>query len=220
MAALKPELRADEMKWRSCWFHRMGELLERYYKAQGGLNMSQKLWHTQASLDYFPGHYFLNCMLQLIGRQQELSKLKLDCLANGRQLYDPAVLETIVKASSSFLGKEYEMVDPSQPGRTIKSGDRFDESMTQYKLYEESLVQLGIHILTAGQLATGYYRQRSQLLQGPTGSLYSRTIHFINYHLAELLDRQEREDEDGEMITGEVKPLVSIQEKQKIRRQI
>ena len=68
MATLKPELRIDEMKWRSCWFNMMGKLLERYYKQQGGLNMSRKDWHTQASLDVFPGHYFLNCMLQLIAR--------------------------------------------------------------------------------------------------------------------------------------------------------
>ena len=80
------------------------------------------------------------------------------------------------------------------------------------------MVQLGIHILTAGQIAIGYYRQRSQLMQGPTGSLYVRTVHFINYHLSELLDRQGREEEDGEMITGEIKPLVGVQEKQKIRR--
>ena len=90
--------------------------------------------------------------------------------------------------------------------------------MTQYKLYEESLVQLGIHILTAGQIAIGYYRQRSQLMQGPTGSLYVRTVHFINYHLSELLDRQGREADDD--ISGESKPLVGIQEKQKTRRQI
>jgi hypothetical protein len=29
---LKGSLRIEEMKWRSCWFHTMGQLLERYYK--------------------------------------------------------------------------------------------------------------------------------------------------------------------------------------------
>ena len=77
--------------------------------------------------------------------------MKLDCLAQGRQLYNPAVLETVIKASSSFLGKEFEVVDPtSASGKNIKSGDKFDQTMTQYKLYEEAKVQLGIHILTAG----------------------------------------------------------------------
>ena len=73
------------------------------------------------------------------------------------------------------------------------------------------MVQLGVHILTAGQIAIGYYRQRSQLMQGPTGSLYVRTVHSINYHLSELLDRQGREAEED--ILGEVKPLVGIPEK-------
>ena len=103
------------------------------------------------------------------------------------------MLEQVVKASSSFIGKEFELADHhhhSAGGKSVKSGERFDASMIQYRLYEESLVQLGIHILTAGQIAIGYYRQRSQLMQGPTGSLYSRTINFINYHLSELLDRQ------------------------------
>ena len=50
------------------------------------------------------------------------------------------------------------MIDPSGAGKNLKSGERFDLTMTQYKLYEESLVQLGIHILTAGQIAIGYYR--------------------------------------------------------------
>jgi hypothetical protein len=89
-------------------------------------------------------------MLQLIARQQELGKIRLDCLTSGKSPFDHGVLETIVKSSSSFIAKEYEVVDSTQPGKTIKSGDRFDESMSHFRLYEESLVQLGIHILTAG----------------------------------------------------------------------
>ena len=32
MSTLKPEARLEEMKWRSCWFFTMGQLLERFYK--------------------------------------------------------------------------------------------------------------------------------------------------------------------------------------------
>lgn len=49
-------------------------------------------------------------------------------------------------------------------------------------------------------------------MQGPTGSLYMRTIHYINYHLSELLDKTGRDEEDGNII-DEVKPLNSVQEK-------
>lgn len=38
-------------------------------------------------------------------------------------------------------------------------------------------------------------------MKGPTGSLYQRTVNFINYHLSELLDRQGR-DEDLSDIFG------------------
>jgi len=56
-----------------------------------------------------------------------------------------------------------------------------------------------------------------------------RNVHFINYHLSELLDRQGREElesisEDPSSsdiaASSDIKPLVSVQEKQKIRRQI
>ena len=56
-------------------------------------------------------------------------------------------------------------------------------------------------------------------MKGPTGSLYQRTVNFINYHLSELLDRQGRdEDEDLSDIFGppsltEASPQVSTKEK-------
>jgi len=57
---------------------------------------------------------------------------------NGKQLYDHAVLETVVKANSSYLGKEFEVADPASSGKTVRSGAPYEQSMTQYKLYEES----------------------------------------------------------------------------------
>ena len=60
---LRPELRFDEIKWRSNWFHIAGELLEKYYNKMRGLKMDSKGWHNQSSLDIFPGYYYLNCML-------------------------------------------------------------------------------------------------------------------------------------------------------------
>jgi hypothetical protein len=41
-------------------------MLELYYKKKdkNGLEIVNKeQWHTLASLDFFPGYYFLNCML-------------------------------------------------------------------------------------------------------------------------------------------------------------
>jgi len=37
MSAVKPQMRLEEMKWRSCWFQMIGSLLQRYYNQQGGL---------------------------------------------------------------------------------------------------------------------------------------------------------------------------------------
>lgn len=135
--------------------------------------------------------------------------MKLDCLANGKSLYDHSVLESIIKTSNSFIGREYEVNDPQQPGRSLRNGELFEDALATYKLYEESQVQLGIQILTAGQIAIGYYRQRSQIIRGPSSSLYMRTVHMINYHLGELMDRHSNQ-EDEEKVSGErSKPLVS-----------
>ena len=151
MTLLKGHQRLEEMKWRSCWFHTMGQLLERYYKKQGGLQIyHKKSWYTQHSLDYFPGYYFLNCMLQLIARQQELGKLKLECLANDKSLYSHDVLERIVKTNNSFIGREIEVKESVGGGKILRTGEQFEDAIAQFKLYEESLVDLGIHILTAG----------------------------------------------------------------------
>ena len=225
MSTVRAEQRPEEMKWRGCWFHMMGTLLERYYNQQGGLYMNQKQWHTQQSLDYFPGYYFLNSMLMLIARQQELDRIKLDCLASNSTIYDNKVLDCVSKSSSPFLGKDWDVRDVQSGGKVLKYGDaNYDELLTQYRLYEENQAQLGSSILSAGQVAIGYYKQRSQLMKGPTGSLYMRTVNFINYHLAELLDRQGR-DEDLADIFGpptqtEASTQVSVQEKQKYRRTI
>ena len=102
----------------------------------------------------------------------------------------------------------------------------YDEYLTQYKLQEENQVQLGSFILSTGQVAIGYYKQRSQLMKGPTGSLYQRTVNFINYHLSELLDRQGREENEelsdlfGPPSLTEAALQINTQEKQKYRRQI
>ena len=76
------------MKWRSNWFHIAGMFLENYYSKQRGLSMNKLGWHSQSSLDTFPGYYFLNCMLQLIARKQEVEKNRIDCLANAKQPFD------------------------------------------------------------------------------------------------------------------------------------
>ena len=57
-------------------------------------------------------------------------------------------------------------------------------------------------------------------MKGPTGSLYTRTVHFINYHLSELLDKKAGEDDDDGHASSDVKKLVPVQDKQKMRRTI
>lgn len=47
MMTLRAELRCEEMKWRACWFHMIGTLMQRYYNQQGGLHMIEYMWHTQ-----------------------------------------------------------------------------------------------------------------------------------------------------------------------------
>lgn len=58
---------------------------------------------------------------------------------------------------SAFIGKEYQIFQDNKP----ISSDRFEETLTQYKLQMEATVRLDPYILTAGHKAIGYYKQRS-----------------------------------------------------------
>lgn len=51
----------------------------------------------------------------------------------------------------------------------------------------EDQLLLNDHILTCAHKAIGYYKQRSQILKGPSGALHTRTVHMINYHISELV---------------------------------
>ncbi len=51
----------------------------------------------------------------------------------------------------------------------LRTGDHYDDCMIQYRMYEEAQAQLGKDIFDAGHIAIGYYKQRSQLMKGPTG---------------------------------------------------
>ena len=50
-------------------------------------------------------------MLQLIARQQELDRIKLDCLATNTLVYDLKVLDCISNCASSYLGKDHDVHD-------------------------------------------------------------------------------------------------------------
>lgn len=51
-------------------------------------------------------------------------------------------------------------------------------------------------IIECANKAIVYYKQRSQILKGPSGSLHSKTVHLINYHLSELLSEATLKLED------------------------
>jgi len=81
-----------------------------------------------------------------------------------------SVLEAVKESASPFIGKDFEVSDPQQNGKALRLGDKgYDEQISQFKLYQESQVQLGTHIMNAGQIAIGYFKQRSILMKGPTG---------------------------------------------------
>jgi hypothetical protein len=132
-ATLRSETRFEEHKWRANWFNIMGSLLEEYYKIEmKGLRIfEQKDWHLQNSLDYFPGYYFFNCMTQLIARKGEIERNYLDMLESGGQ---PISIEGVKHKQSAFIGKDYQIFDNNKP----ISSDRYEETMTQYKLQLES----------------------------------------------------------------------------------
>lgn len=65
-SSLRQAQKWEELKWRANQFNIAGTMLEIYYRKRdkNALEiMNQKEWHSNVSLDYFPGYYFLNCML-------------------------------------------------------------------------------------------------------------------------------------------------------------
>lgn len=96
----------EEIKWRQNWFMMAGNLLESYYKRAGQLNFSKKTeWHSSQHLDVFPGYYFLQCMLQMIARKQEVARLKRS---------EDGVFEadsSLVGVQGNFIGKEFTIHD-------------------------------------------------------------------------------------------------------------
>ena len=70
----------EEIKWRANWFFIVGNMLEQHYSR---VNPTDRLNlyvfaddgtknKNKSQLDYFPGHYYLNCMNMLIARKQEI----------------------------------------------------------------------------------------------------------------------------------------------------
>lgn len=77
------------------------------------------------------------------------------------------------------------MTDPLAPVRT--SDLKYKEIVSALKLQCEDAVALDDAIVTFGNKAIGYYRQRSFLINGPQGVLHKRTVNMINYHISEVV---------------------------------
>lgn len=90
MHQVKKELRFEEIKWRAMWFRVIGMLLEE--KPSMSLD-----------LDQFAGYYFLNCMLAVISRKQEMARLKTQF---GDSLYDREAMSQLSKRVSNYIGKD------------------------------------------------------------------------------------------------------------------
>jgi hypothetical protein len=152
-------MRFEELKWRANWFKIMGNLLEAYYNKAGGLSFNKKTeWHTSQSLDLFPGYYFLQCMLQLIARKQEISKIK-----RQEEPYDPELIKSLSASQSNFVGKEMSFCDVNDPLGAKKnfSTAQFTDVIQAFKIQMEAEVNLSDHIVTCAHKAIGYYKQRS-----------------------------------------------------------
>ena len=94
LGSLKSELRFEEIKWRANWFYLIARMLENYFQSKGGLQIiegdtsSHWGWHSDHAQNYFPGHFYLNCMLQLIARKGEIRRLKLEYQEKDAKLYE------------------------------------------------------------------------------------------------------------------------------------
>ena len=90
-------------------------------------------------------------MLQLIARKQEVEKNRIDALAAARQVPDQDSGSKFITTDNKYVGKELKIRDAQDPeGRVALSSASYDEKIAQYKMHEESMIDLSSYILDAG----------------------------------------------------------------------
>lgn len=185
---LKPAQRWEELKWRANWYNLAGNMLELSFKKQNskfGLEIVNKEnWENYKSLDFFPGFYYMNCMLQLIARKQEIQLLK----KQTGGLYEPLSIQHIRGGQPFYIGKEISLIDITDPLAKITLSDqKFREIVSSIKLQIEDSQNLDEKIIEFGNRAIGCFKLRSFQLKGPAAVLHKRTVHMINYQISEVL---------------------------------
>ena len=83
--------------------------------------------------------------------------------------------------TNPVIGKEFTLHDTTDPlGSKLTFGSsQFQEVVSCYKIYLEDLISqnaINTMILTSAHKAIGYYKQRSQILRGPSGAMHSRAV--------------------------------------------
>lgn len=87
------------------------------------------------------------------------------------------------------MGKEITLHDCTDPlgAKRHFSDQQFREVVLAFKLNLEEQTSLEETIMTIGNRAIASYKQRQELIKGPSEAMFARTIHMINYHLSETL---------------------------------
>ena len=182
----------EEIKWRANWFFIVGCMLEQHYAK---VNPTERLnlytfpddGHkkgTKSQLDYFPGHYYLNCMNMLIARKQEIKQLSaLPC-----GLFEANILEGLSVAQPIFIGREMDIVDPTGQANQFPT-QKYDELITAFKLQIESQLLLDDTIDKCGRKAREFYEKRAQMKN--LGC--QRTLSMIEYSQHDVITESSHE---------------------------
>ena len=110
IVGVKSVFKYEEIKWRQNWFMMVGNLLDAHYRRAGKLEFSKKTeWHSNQHLDVFPGYYYLQCMLQMIARKQEVARLR----RSEEGVFE--VDNSLVGVQGNFIGKEISLNDSQDP---------------------------------------------------------------------------------------------------------
>lgn len=114
------------------------------------------------------------------------------------------------------MGKEITLHDCMDPlgAKRHFSDQQFREVVLAFKLNLEEQTSLDETIMTIGNRAIASYKQRQDLIKGPSEAMFARTIHMINYHLSETLAQSHHGSEAYEH------KFINTQERQKRRKVI
>ena len=207
--------KVEELRWRANWHTIIAKMLEpkqilfndgqsNIYASLKASPVKSKLgqvnnWLSDTQLEQlFSGYHFLNCMLSLMKRKQELKKMMLTHQSqDGKNLHSQLqedLKDIMLMDKSKMLGRDYTLGKNTNPlleqsqstiqgmgGSLGLSTAQTQALLEKYKILHqlEGMDDLNSQILRSGQTALSSYKAKNQLMAQYNVENSSNTYKFM-----------------------------------------